>query len=295
MNKHYVRDWSGNYDPAADRRAERLAIRGLVVVALFVACCWACGAYAQTAPTCVLTSSATKVVSPGSVTLGYSSTGAATCTATSSGNQTAWNGSKPLSGSQTLTGMKASSDYTLTCAAAQAINGTAALSWTPPTQNTDGTALTNLAGYDVLYGSSCTALSQTLTLKDPSLTSYQMQLPPGPYCFAMKSYNTNGDRSPAPGNTATKTVTVGPAPTCTSTVHVDVTVLPSPPALLTVDTTAYEINKTTDALALNAVGSVPLGVTCKPEYDANGLNVVPRDLVKFKTSTRPLVVVAKCG
>jgi hypothetical protein len=295
VNKFYVRDWSGNYDPKADARAERLAIRGLVVVALFVACAWACGAYAQTAPTCVITASATKVVSPGSVTLGYSSTGAASCTATSTGNQPAWQGSKPLAGSQTLTGMKASSDYTLTCAAAQATTGPAVLSWSPPTQNTDGTTLTNLAGYDVLYGASCTALSQTLTLKDPSLTTYTMQLPPGPYCFAMKAYNAVGDRSPTASNIVPKTVTVGPASTCTSTVHVDVSVLPSPPTLLTIDTTAYEVNKSTDAIKLAAVGTVDLGVTCKPEYDANGLNVVPRDRVKFKSATKPLVVVAKCG
>ena len=31
-------------------------------------------------------------------------------------------------------------------------NGTATVSWTPPTTNTDGSALTNLAGYRVAYG-----------------------------------------------------------------------------------------------------------------------------------------------
>jgi hypothetical protein len=76
-------------------------------------------------------------------------------------------------------------------------------------------------------------------------------------------------------------------------VTITVQTQPAPPVLSTVDTLAYEINKSTDALALNAVGTVALGVSCKPEYDANGLNVVPRDAVKFKTATRPLVVVAK--
>ncbi len=32
--------------------------------------------------------------------------------------------------------------------------GTATLSWTPPTQNTDGSPLTDLAGYRVYWGTS---------------------------------------------------------------------------------------------------------------------------------------------
>jgi hypothetical protein len=85
------------------------------------------------------------------------------------------------------------------------------------------------------------------------------------------------------------------APSAVQVAPATVEPAPNPPTLKTVDTLAYEINKSTDALALNAVGTVALGVSCKPEYDANGLNVVPRNLVKFKTATKPLVVVAKCG
>ena len=51
-------------------------------------------------------------------------------------------------------------------------NGSATLSWTPPTQNTDGSALTNLAGYRILYGTSASALTQTIEIANPGLATY---------------------------------------------------------------------------------------------------------------------------
>lgn len=37
---------------------------------------------------------------------------------------------------------------------ATTVRGSATLSWTPPTKNTDGSRLTDLAGYKIYYGTS---------------------------------------------------------------------------------------------------------------------------------------------
>jgi hypothetical protein len=71
--------------------------------------------------------------------------------------------------------------------------GSAALSWIPPTENTDGTSLTNLAGYHIVYGTSPTALTSTIIVSNPGLTSYTVgNLPPGTYYFAVAAYNSDG-------------------------------------------------------------------------------------------------------
>jgi hypothetical protein len=75
-------------------------------------------------------------------------------------------------------------------------NGGATLSWTPPTQNTDGSSLTNLAGYRIAYGTSSTALTQTIQIANPGLSSYTMtNLAPGTYYFAVRAYSSGGTES----------------------------------------------------------------------------------------------------
>lgn len=74
--------------------------------------------------------------------------------------------------------------------------GTASLSWTPPTQNTDGTALTNLVGYRISYGTSPTALTQTIQLANAGLSSYTIgNLAPGMHYFTVRAYTSGGTES----------------------------------------------------------------------------------------------------
>jgi hypothetical protein len=83
--------------------------------------------------------------------------------------------------------------------------GTATVSWTPPTQNTDGSALTDLAGYRVVYGTSPTALVQQVDITSPGTVSYMVQnLNSGTYYFAVKAYNSTGVESD-PSNVVSKT------------------------------------------------------------------------------------------
>jgi hypothetical protein len=89
---------------------------------------------------------------------------------------------------------------------AQPTNGSATVSWTAPTQNTDGSALTNLAGFRIVYGASASALNQTVELSNPSLSTYTISgLTSGTWYFAVKAYNTVGGES-AQSSTASKTI-----------------------------------------------------------------------------------------
>ncbi|MDB6091106.1 MAG: hypothetical protein JWN85_3890 [Gammaproteobacteria bacterium] len=86
--------------------------------------------------------------------------------------------------------------FTITVTAATVSNGSATLRWVPPTQNTDGTAITNLAGYHINYGNSASSLTQSLDIPDPTATSGTVQgLTSGTWYFALASYNGDGTSS----------------------------------------------------------------------------------------------------
>jgi Putative Ig domain len=88
----------------------------------------------------------------------------------------------------------------------QLSSGTARLSWTPPTSNTDGTALTNLSGYNIYYGTSATELTQKIQIANSSASSYVVSdLTGGTYYFAVRAYNTAGAESVS-SNQASKTI-----------------------------------------------------------------------------------------
>ncbi len=53
----------------------------------------------------------------------------------------------------------------------QASMGSATLTWQPPTTRTDGTPLTNLAGYRIRYGTAPESYSNVLTIPNGGITS----------------------------------------------------------------------------------------------------------------------------
>lgn len=84
--------------------------------------------------------------------------------------------------------------------------GSATLSWMAPTENTDGTVLTNLAGYRILYGRTTDELDQSITIDNPSISSYVVEnLASGTWYFAVIAVNSNGVSS-ALSNMASKTI-----------------------------------------------------------------------------------------
>lgn len=78
--------------------------------------------------------------------------------------------------------------------------GSATLSWNPPTQNSNGSVLANLAGYHIYYGTNPNNLTQTVTLANPGLTRYVISgLSSSSWYFAMTAYNTAGVESARTG------------------------------------------------------------------------------------------------
>jgi hypothetical protein len=76
--------------------------------------------------------------------------------------------------------------------------GSVTLNWGAPTQNTDGSALTDLAGYRIYYGTSAGNLSNTVQVANAGLTSYMIDnLASGTWYFALKSYSSAGIESTA--------------------------------------------------------------------------------------------------
>jgi trimeric autotransporter adhesin len=84
--------------------------------------------------------------------------------------------------------------------------GSATLSWTPPTTNTDGSPLNDLAGYKVYWGTSQGNYPNSTTLANPGLTSYVVtNLASGTYFFVATAYNSAGVESSFSG-VASKTI-----------------------------------------------------------------------------------------
>jgi hypothetical protein len=84
--------------------------------------------------------------------------------------------------------------------------GSATVSWTPPSQNTDGSQLGNLSGYHIYYGAAAGNLTQSVAIANPGLTRYVLNgLSTQTWYFSMTSYNSAGVES---GRSAVQSFTV---------------------------------------------------------------------------------------
>jgi hypothetical protein len=245
---------------------------------------------AYAAPTVTLTATPTTGISPLTVTLAWSSTGAVSCIASDG-----WSGSKPLNGTETVTGLTISKNFILTCSAA---DGSARLSWTAPTQNTDGSALTNLAGYKIYHAttSADVAAATPITVSDKTAVTYTItELPTGPRYYGIKAINTEGIMSVMSG-LVNNVITI---PATVANANVTVNVKPKPPVILTVEQVVYEVreNPTWGTMLGRTVGTVPLGTQCNAPmlYTNSGVYYeVPLDAVTLTRMPKSAVVVVKC-
>jgi len=84
--------------------------------------------------------------------------------------------------------------------------GSATVTWTPPTVNTNGSTLTNLAGYTISYGPSASQLTTNVKVANAGLSSYVIDnLPAGTYYFGVKAYSSAGQTSTV-SNVVSKTI-----------------------------------------------------------------------------------------
>ena len=168
----------------------------------------------------------------------------------------------------------------------QAKAGEATLSWTAPTQNTDGTALTDLAGFKIYAG-----LVQggpygdvSITINNPTTTTFVV---PGlaegtTYFFVTTAFNS---ADPVQESDFSNEVSKLIPP-----------LVPMPPTMLTVQNLlVWDVLKEDDHFKFLGVGTVPGGTTCDPTQTVNGRYVVPNDLVEWFGNVQPPVVVADCS
>jgi Putative Ig domain len=85
--------------------------------------------------------------------------------------------------------------------------GSATLSWQPPTENADGSPLTNLAGYVIRYGTQSGALTLQVKISNPGITTAMIEdLAPAKWYFTVSAYTSTGVES-MPSAVGSKTVT----------------------------------------------------------------------------------------
>jgi hypothetical protein len=103
-------------------------------------------------------------------------------------------------GSGTTTGVTGAAKSTTTNTANKPSTGAATLDWTAPTENSDGTVLTNLSGYTVYYGTSPGNMTQSVKITNPGLTAYTMtNLPAGTWYFTITANSADGAESARSG------------------------------------------------------------------------------------------------
>lgn len=113
---------------------------------------------------------------------------------------------------------------------AQSCGGSAFLTWTAPTKNTDNTNLTDLAGYKAYWGPAQGNYPSSVRITDPAALSYSVtNLCAGMWYFVVTAYNAMNVESVF-SNVAMKTIAAEPQPPATPT---DITVTPMAPATFT--------------------------------------------------------------
>jgi len=83
--------------------------------------------------------------------------------------------------------------FSITVNAVPAGTGSATVKWNAPATNTDGSTIVNLAGYQIDYGTSASSLIQSVTISDPTATSYTLEgLATGTWYFAVSDFTSAG-------------------------------------------------------------------------------------------------------
>jgi hypothetical protein len=155
--------------------------------------------------------------------------------------------------------------------------GSLTVKWQPPVQNTDGSTLTDLGGYKIYYGTSASALNQTISLANPALTTYSIDaLPAGVWFVSMTAYSGKGE--------SVRTTPVSKA----------VAADPEPTPLVTLGGYGYCATGTDTAPSMTAIGYVAAGLPCGPSVRTVGgvkfckVTVEQVDKVTYCTVDKPL-------
>jgi hypothetical protein len=74
--------------------------------------------------------------------------------------------------------------------------GSVTLNWISPSQNTDSSTLTNLAGFKIYFGTSLGSYSNTVLIDNPGITTFVVEnLAPNTWYFVLTAYDQWGKES----------------------------------------------------------------------------------------------------
>jgi len=244
-------------------------------------------AQAQTAGTITFTANRTSATGSLVPVLTWSTTPvASSCTAGG-----AWTGTKFASGTATLPTITSSKSYTLTCSWG---NGSSTVTWTKPTKNTDNSALTDLAGYKVVFGNSAGSLSQSKSINDPNATSTTIPaLGSGTWYFAVRAVNASGVES-ANSTVVSKTISSASA---SKTVNVTITGTTNP-TLKTVNAMVFDVLHDSSGARIlgRQVGTIALGKACDSTFKVYSSHyAVSKSDASISVTPRSTHVVARCA
>ena len=152
------------------------------------------------APTINFSASDSVVNAGDSTTLTWSTQNASSCAASGG-----WSGSRATSGSELAGPLSANTTYTLTCTASSGgnalvmttvfVNGVVQLSWVAPTENVDGSALTDLAGFKIYFGLQSGGYLDSIDVSGSTITQFDLTVPMGTYYLAMTALDADGNES----------------------------------------------------------------------------------------------------
>lgn len=131
-------------------------------------------------------------------TLSWDATSASRCTAAGG-----WQGDQPVSGAVTVYPVDVTTRYELNCEGVEARGEervivkvvSRAIRWSAPTQNVDGSPLTDLAGYVIYWGLESSTYTDSHRLESPTATEWLLEVPPGTFYVAMTSFDSEGNES----------------------------------------------------------------------------------------------------
>lgn len=150
-------------------------------------------------PTLSFTAADESVVSGDSTTLTWTAADVDSCTASGG-----WSGARAESGNEQVGPIIASTTFSLSCSGAGGsvvemlsvgAIGEIGVGWDAPTQNVDGSPLTDLAGFRIYYGDSSGAYANMIEVTDPAAVSHTLSLLSGSYFIAMTAVDTDGNES----------------------------------------------------------------------------------------------------
>lgn len=133
-----------------------------------------------------------------STTLSWSAQGAETCSASGG-----WSGDRSLTGTFETGPLGDTTTFSLSCSNG-AENALASVTvevldktirWQAPTQNEDGSPLTDLGGYVVYWGTQSRDYTNSYTIESPSTTEWEADIAPGRYYFALTAFDGEGNES----------------------------------------------------------------------------------------------------